>query len=74
LLCYINYIDNAPEHNMTSLQQAARLYNQYKTTTPQYKALAAQLGYPSSGDLNAYFSRRRSAKWEAKRLSNLNRA
>ena len=40
---------------MTNLQQAFRLYKQYKTTTPQYKALALLLGYESTGELNRAF-------------------
>lgn len=62
---------------MTANQQAFSLYIQYKTTTPAYKALAAQLGYQSSGDLNAVFCRRLNDKREARRLarlSNLKRA
>jgi hypothetical protein len=40
---------------MTHLQQAFRLYKSYKTSTPEYKALAAHLGYASTGDLNRHF-------------------
>ena len=54
---------------MTANQQAFSLYIQYKTTTPAYKALAAQLGYASSGDLNAVFCRRLNDKRDAKRLA-----
>jgi hypothetical protein len=39
------------------LKRAMQLYRAYKTTTPEYQALARQLGYESSGDLNARFSR-----------------
>lgn len=40
---------------MTNLQQAFRLYKQYKTNTTQYRDLAALLGYASTGDLNKVF-------------------
>ena len=36
-------------------QQAFSLYINYQTTTPQYKAFAAQLGY-TVGDLNKRFA------------------
>lgn len=40
------------------INQAFRLYRQYKTTTPQYRALATDLGYTSVGDLNSVFCAR----------------
>ena len=40
---------------MTNLQQAFRLYKQYKTSTNQYKELAALLGFSSPGELNKVF-------------------
>ena len=50
--------------------QAYRLYIQYKTTTPAYKAYAAERGI-STGDLNSRFCRVLNDRREARRLSNL---
>ena len=57
------------ESNMTNAQ-AYRLYIQYKTTTPAYKAYAAERGI-STGDLNSRFCRVLNDRREARRLSNL---
>lgn len=53
-----------------SQAQAYRLYIQYKTTTPAYKAYAAERGL-TTGELNARFCRVLNDRREAKRLSNL---
>lgn len=55
----------------TAYDRAFRLYKQYKTTTAEYKALAAQLGYESSGDLNAVFNKRLNAQRDTKRRARL---
>jgi hypothetical protein len=39
-----------------NLKKAVQLYKQYKTTSPEYRAIAAQMGF-TSGDLNAYINR-----------------
>lgn len=50
---------NTPDENrdtkLTAFSRAFRLYARYKTQTPEYKTLAAQLGY-TVPDLNARMS------------------
>jgi len=46
----------------TPMQTAYKLFLQYKTQTPQYKALCAQLGYASAGDLNRCFATHKGQK------------